>query len=651
MNRLSPARDTRLLWLILLVGCFVGLVLFWTGYAVNASPPGAPAQVGVALPPASNLGSQYIPNLQCTLSVTNEQDFTNQTKAVTWTNESTFPALASYSGLALSFGNVPTSSIHADAFDEYFRLDNASVGASYKVEAIPDYTTNYNLGIVVYNLSKAPIYTDLNPADNNSAAVTFLTDSIGPYYVKVVQLTGYCTGLTYRLKVTYNPPTPTSTSTSTSTPNSGNTQDSYEPNEDINNATPLNANSYTGLTLYNTSYTVPGDDKDWYSIFVGASQLGNQYSIHFVADGNLPIMDLDVYNPSKALTNQVRGSNNLTFNWTPNVAGAYYFFIRRAAGSPSTGNGSYRITWSSPGLTATPTEQGAGPTDTPVPGQDAFEPNYDFDHAAGIGLNVKYTNLNFVPTLGGTEDNDFFKVRVKRGMLVTCETLDLSPGTDTNMILYADDRSGLAGNDDVDKTRGELRSRVTVSINFDGFLYILVGQGYAVPASQAAQYNYSLQCTSGAGQAGATPTPTVPPVVVPPTPRPPTLSPASATPPLPPTLMPPISVRPIPTPTPPGPAQQIVTADLRVSYDANGNGESDSGEGVVGLPVRVYDDVAGTLLAQGFTDESGRAVLSVPSAGPIRVVVPYLSFETTVQPGGALIPVLISPRDLPDQIP
>jgi hypothetical protein len=94
-----------------------------------------------------------------------------------------------------------------------------------------------------------------------------------------------------------------------------------------------------------------------------------------------------------------------------------------------------------------------------------------------------------------------------------------------------------------------------------------------------------------------------------------------------------------------------VTADLRVSYDANGNSVADPGEGVVGLPVRVYDNVTGVLLAQGFTDDSGRAVLSVSAVGPIRVVVPYLSFETTVPPGGATIPVLISPRDLPDQIP
>jgi hypothetical protein len=115
--------------------------------------------------------------------------------------------------------------------------------------------------------------------------------------------------------------------------------------------------------------------------------------------------------------------------------------------------------------------------------------------------------------------------------------------------------------------------------------------------------------------------------------------------------MPPISVRALPTPTPPGPAQHMVTADLRVSYDANGNGAADPGEGVVGLPARVYDEVTGALLAQGFTDDSGHAVFTVPAAGSIRVTVPYLGFETIVPPAGAAIPVLISPRELPSLIP
>jgi hypothetical protein len=288
-------------------------------------------------------------------------------------------------------------------------------------------------------------------------------------------------------------------------------------------------------------------------------------------------------------------------------------------------------------------------TETPVPGADAFEPNYDFDHASSIGLNVKYTGLNFVPTLGGTVDNDYFRVRVKRGMLVTCETVDLSPGTDTNMILYDNDRNGLAGNDDADPSRGELRSRVTVSINYDGFLYVLVGLGYGVPDFQASQYNYALQCTTP-GNTVSTPTSTPVSAGGPTyTPAPPATPLPSATSPA--TPMPPISVRALPTPTPPGPAQHMVTADLRVSYDANGNGAADPGEGVVGLPARVYDEVTGALLAQGFTDDSGHAVFTVPAAGSIRVTVPYLGFETIVSPAGAAIPVLISPRELPSLIP
>jgi hypothetical protein len=406
----------------------------------------------------------------------------------------------------------------------------------------------------------------------------------------------------------------------------------------------------TGLTLYSTAFPNPIDDEDWFLIYGTA---GYQYAVSAAPDSPYanPYLFLEVIGPNKtSLVGQVLSSNNANVTWTAGSTGPYYIHIKRAAGSPT--NGTYKLSVSTNAPTATPTETGPGPTDTPVPGLDAFEPNYDFDHAAGIGLNVKYTSINFVPLPGQTINNDFFKIRVKRGMLVTCETLDLSPGTDTNMILYDDNRQGLAGNDDVDKLHGDLRSKVTVSINFDGFLYILVGQGYEVPPSQAINYNYALQCTSGAGQASDTPTSTSAPVVVPPTALPPTLPLASATPPPPPpTPMPPISVRPIPTPTPPGPAQQIVTADLRVSYDVNGNSAPDPGEGVVGLAARVYDDVTGMLLAQGFTDDGGRAVFSVPSAGPIRVVVPYLSFETTVEPGGAVIPVLVSPRDLPVQIP
>ncbi len=207
--------------------------LLWSSQTANASPSGASARVGLAVPPASNLGSQYIPGLMCTLFLTNTADFTKQDQSITFTNASTFPALASYSALVLSIGDVPdpSSPQQYPAFDEYFRLDNATLGAIYKVDAIPGYTTNYNLGIIVYDSIFRLLLVDLNPQDNNTASVSLTANTSGPYYFRIVQLTPNCRGLTYQLRVNVTQPTATPTPTPTSTPEPGHVQDSFEPNE------------------------------------------------------------------------------------------------------------------------------------------------------------------------------------------------------------------------------------------------------------------------------------------------------------------------------------------------------------------------------------------------------------------------------------
>ncbi len=673
MKHLTSASGTRLIVLTLGIGCLAVLgLMLWASNPASASRLDSAPQVSMAMPPGGVLASQYVPGISCTLSITTEQDFTYQDAGTTFADAASFPALAAYNyELALSFGNVPPGpSLKFPVFDEYIRLDNATVGASYKVDVVPDFTDNYNLGLIIYDLGFRPIMTDTNATDNRGASLTLVPGSVGPYYFRIVQLTPFCTGRTYSLHVTYTDPTatPTNTPTATGSPTptptatpSWTLPDQYDippnNNDTITNAVALGASTTTGLTLYNAALypSDPGNDQDWYIIY---GSTGYQYAVSAAPDTGFvyPYMLMQIFGPDKVtLVGQVTGSNSPSINWTANSSGSYYIHIARASGSPT--NGTYHVTWTTnaPTVTPSPTPGTGTPTDTPVPGLDAFEPNWDFDHAAGIGLNVKYTSINFVPLPGQSVNNDYFKVRVKTGMLVTCETLDLSAGTDTNMILYDDNRQGLAGNDDVDRVRGELRSRVTVSINYDGFLYILAGQGYAVPNSQAALYTYSLQCTVGAGQVTATPTPppgatAAPPASVPTSiPPVPTTPPPSATSPA--TAMPPISVRALPTPTPAGPVQQMVTADLQVYYDANDNGIADPGEGVVGLPARVYDATTGALLAQGFTNDTGHAVFSVPAAGPIRVIVPYLGFEATVPPSGAAIPVLISPRELPEQIP
>ena len=155
-------------------------------------------------------------------------------------------------------------------------------------------------------------------------------------------------------------------------------------------------------------------------------------------------------------------------------------------------------TWT---LTMTPTPSTPAPTPYPtatstpplcVVGLDRFEPNYDFDHAATIAIGITYDSLNFIPWCGETEDNDFFKIWVKPGLRYTCETMNLAPGLDTNIIIYDHNRNPLGGNDDA--TLGDYRSRISYLATYEGWLYVLVGHGGRFPYAEVQNSTYSLRC-------------------------------------------------------------------------------------------------------------------------------------------------------------
>lgn len=440
--------------------------------------------------PAALAGS-----ITCTLAVTT-------TDALPGINSfSTAAILADYAGLALVQGN------RGDAVspeEDYFRLDNAMVGWTYEVYAIPDGLGNYNLGIVVYEASYTPILTDANALDGPSAVVRLVATSPGPYYFKVFQITPLCSGGTYRL------------------------------------------------------------------------------------DGNaLP-------------------------------------------------------------PTATPTGTPGPPPPTAIPGADRFEPNHDFDRASTIATGVTYDNLNFVPWGGATEDNDFFKLWIKPGLLYTCETLNLAPGLDTNIIIYDRNRNGLGGNDDV--APGDYRSRISYRSTYEGWLYVLVGHGGRFPYSEVQNSTYSLRCTVEVPGL-PTPAPTA-------TPRPPTATPApkdwTPTPETftspPPTATPltgaDLSVRLISTPAPPSPeatpAPRFVPLDILVYYDANNDRSPGAGEGVAGLRILAYDTLTGEQVAEGVTDEMGRLRFTAAVRGAVRIVVPYLGIGRVVEGEGASVYIRIA---------
>jgi hypothetical protein len=356
--------------------------------------------------------------------------------------------------------------------------------------------------------------------------------------------------------------------------------------------------------------------------------------------------------------------------------GPYYIKVYQISNFCSGGNYTFRFSSTAPtltpSLTPTPTTT-PSPTRTPTPtrtitptpgpfactaGSDAFEPNNDFDTATTIGLGVKYTGLNFVECVqsGDSWDNDYFKVRVKPGMLVTCRTLDLSPGTDTNLILYDVNMNGITGQDDFNRAAGDLSSSVSYYSTFEGWLYGLVGEGFHRPQSEQAKATYSYECTIVSqytptpaptptdmpGVPTRTPVPTLTPTV------PPTLTPSPTLSPTPPF----IKIVPLPTVTPAGLPGKSIPISLEVYYDIDSNNKPDPGEGVVGVSARVFDLTNGNLLAQALTDQTGRVNFTVTATGAVQLVVPYFNFSTIILPasGGSAV-IRISPHELPRSIP
>jgi hypothetical protein len=346
-------------------------------------------------------------------------------------------------------------------------------------------------------------------------------------------------------------------------------------------------------------------------------------------------------------------------NFIASFTGRIFFQVYQLNAATQCTGGGYNIVFTNSTPTPTPTgtirpTNTTGPSPTPyagAPNSDRFEPNNNFDQATTIGLNVKYDKLNFVQwDVNSSEwDNDFFRVRVKPGMLVTCRTLDLSPGTDTNLILYDGNLNGINGSDDVNRAAGDLSSSVTYFVTYEGWLFGLAGEGFSRPLSEQAGTGYSYECTIG-NQATPTlgPTATFPPNV-------PTNTPVPTETPIPsPTLTPTppfIGVKPLPTATPPGLPTQQVPVSLLTYYDANGNNKYDPGEGIVGISARIIDLTTGKLLAQGLTDTTGRVSFTVSAPGAVQLVVPYLNRSEIILPSGKAVTIRVSPSELPSAIP
>ncbi len=225
----------------------------------------------------------YQSSITCTLSTTTTDSLPGGN---TFT---TSHILASYYDLALVSG-LPGQQHNPE--QDYFRLDNAIPGYRYVVSADPEGLGNYNLGIIIYNASYTPIYTDSNTLDNNSATADWIAPGSGPYYFKVFQISSSCSGGNYDLDADQYPhtSTPTNTPTATTIPTYTPTPtptaapgptaipgaDSFEPNWDFDHASLIG----TG-TSYSANF-IPaccGDvDNDFYKIWIKPGLLFTCYT-------------------------------------------------------------------------------------------------------------------------------------------------------------------------------------------------------------------------------------------------------------------------------------------------------------------------------------------------------------------------------------
>jgi hypothetical protein len=459
------------------------------------------------------------------------------------------------------------------------------------------------------------------------------------------------------LTITDNDPPPTATPT----PTSGAPPvflDAYEPNNTVAAAftTAANAADLCNITLW------PVGDVDFFKFW------GRAGSYYEVSTKNLD-PGLDTVMSVLDSQGNVIGSNDdaqpgtraSLVSFTAGATGFYYArIVNQDPTNPANKTYCLGILESQP-PTPSPTVTGV-----PLTG-DSCEFNSTFATACLIGAG-ETKSLDFVPSLGSSQDTDVFRLWVKPDIEYTCETDKLSSVNDTNIILFDTNGNPFVppiGNDD--KAHGDLGSKVTYLSTYTGWLFIMVGPVNPPPFADADQYTYELTCdavaatatptrrpplppSGGTGSGTATPTPT--PIIFPtfpPSPTPIDLSQFSTPVPVEPPI---VSFDPLPTQTPVGAGEQIASVNITLYYDENENFTPEATEGIVDVAVALYDNSSGRLIQFGNTNEAGALNFgSIAISGAVRIEVPFLNYSQIVLGPSSNILLRVAPQPLPNRIP
>ena len=440
--------------------------------------------------------------------------------------------------------------------------------------------------------------------------------------------------------------------------------DAYEPNNSFAEAYSVGV----GASACNATFW-PAGDVDYFSFFAKG---GDTYRVF--TDDLDPGIDtvLTLYNTAGeeiARNDDVGeiGTVRSLLQFTAPTTGIYYAYITNKDPSDPTGKTyCFKTMQVSP---PTPT-----PSQTPMPGADDCEYNSTLETACIIAKDIVYS-LNFIPVYGSLQDTDYFWLWMKPGLYYTCETLNLSPYADTNMIFKDQNGNDFVpqlGNDD--KEEGDYGSKLSILAPYTGYLSIVVGPVNPPPYEESDLHTYELLCIEEAMT--PTPTPTATTLYIPPTagggtgggtvptatptatpsesllPSPTPFDPSSIFLTLTPAAPPRVEINPLPTATPAAGGGRIATVNVTLYYDANDNYMPELTEGIVDVAVALYDNTTGQLLAFGYTNETGTIRFeNIATAGALRVSVPYLNYSQVVFGDNSNILLRVSPQQLPGIIP
>ena len=514
-----------------------------------------------------------------------------------------------------------------------------------------------------YSVPSGQLSWPIGDGTSKSITVTIIDDTVDDnnefFYVQLENPNQAVLGSPFRKTINI-----TDNDAASGTPTPQVFADDQEPNNNFNEAaeTAADAADLCRLTFY------PPGDQDYFRWW------GKAGITYIVSTSNLdPGLDtvLDVYNINQAL---IASNDDVS-------PGIFRSEVRFTAGS----DGYYyaRVTNKTPvdpvnKLYCFGVDSTVAPTTTPPPGfpadADVCEFNSTIETACLMVLGETKSNLNFVPTLGSTQDTDVFKVWLKPGIFVTCETIiPAGSAADTNMIFWDNNGNPFnpwLGNDDKEDGGLDFGSRVSYLSTYTGWLFVVVGPRSTPPLDEADLHEYDLTCTGleatptptpsatssftgGTGGTGGFATPVPQPTAALPTPFP-TPTPIdfsflfTATPAPPPV----VQFQPLPTSTPAGGGTQSATINVTLYYDSNNNFLPELTEGIVNAAVALYDNGTGELISFGHTNETGVARFTgINATGAVRVVVPFLNYSQVVLGDSAEILVRVAPQPLPIGIP